>query len=54
MNKHLKLITLILVMLMVITCFASCIQLEDDLDDGIGEGGEDAVEVYRTTVEKKS
>ena len=54
MNKHLKLITLILVMLMVITCFASCIQLEDDLDDGIGEDDENAVEVYPTTVEKKS
>lgn len=55
MNKHLKLLTLILALLMVAACFASCIQLEDDIDDGIIGGDEgDAVEVFPETVDKKS
>ena len=54
MNRHFKLITLVLALLMVITCFASCIQLEDDINGGIGDEEDNALEVYPTTVEKKS
>ena len=54
MRWHLKLFALILALLMILACFASCIQLEDDIiDDAIIEE-EGAVEAYPTTVEKKN
>ena len=53
MIKHFKPIALVIALLMVLACFASCVQLEDDLviDGPIGDG--DNAEKVPETVEKK-
>lgn len=53
MIKHLKLITLVLALIMILACFASCVQLEDDFEvEGPGGDG-DVAEKVPETVEKK-
>ena len=52
MIKHFKPIALVLALLMILACFASCVQLEDDLEVS-GPGGGDSAEKVPETVEKK-
>ncbi len=53
MIKHFKPIALILVLLMIVSCFASCVVLEDEIEiDGPG-GSQNEAEKVPQTVEKK-
>ena len=51
MIKHFKPIALVLALLMILACFASCVQLEDEALEG--PGGGDQAEKDPESVEKK-
>ncbi len=53
MIKHFKLVSLILALLMVMSCFASCVQLEDEADIDDNGGKENETEAFPENVEQK-